>query len=68
MKNEKLVWAKIKTLSNFRGLNGGYYKVAEIISNRVSIYHTNEWGKVDIVDFTLQEVEYFKGLEFSQEY
>lgn len=68
MENQKVVWAKINTKSNYRSLNGEVLKVARIRSNFVSCWHTHENGMVDMIDFTLDEIERFEGLDFWQDY
>lgn len=69
MEEQNIVWAKIKTKSNFRNLNGELLKVSEIRGNYVSCFHFDvNFSRVDIIDFSLSEVEWFTGLVLRQEY
>jgi hypothetical protein len=53
--------AKIKTKSNYRGLNGQFLKVHEIAGKRVTCeVFQEEFNKIFLVDFTLKEIEEFK--------
>jgi hypothetical protein len=55
-------FAKVKTKSNFKGLNNQWLKVIEIVGNRVTcevLEVTAYNGKLS-VDFTLNEVIEFK--------
>jgi hypothetical protein len=49
--------AKIKTKSNYRGLNGKWLAIKEIVGTRVTCYvDTPDLGKIT-ADFALKEVE-----------
>jgi hypothetical protein len=53
--------AKIKTKSNYRGLNGQFLKVHEIAGKIVTCeVFQEEHNKIFLVDFTLKEIEEFK--------
>lgn len=55
------IWAKVKTKSNYRGLNNSWLKVLELAGRRVSVQHnSNEFQKTITIDFTLDEVIEFK--------
>ena len=54
--------AKIKTKSNFRGLNNSWLDVKEIVKNRVTclVEDVMAYNGKATVDFTLSEVLEFK--------
>ena len=50
--------AKINTKSNYRGLNGQWLEVTEIVGKRVTCeVFFDELGKTNSVDFELKEIE-----------
>jgi hypothetical protein len=52
--------AQVKTKSNFKGLNGQFLTVKEIVGKRVTcLVFSEELGKMITVDFTLSEITQF---------
>lgn len=68
MENQKVVWAKINTKSNYKNLNGELLRVAQICGSRVTCWNVNEMGMTHLIDFTLDEIVTFEGLNFWQDF
>ena len=53
--------AKVNTKSDYKGLNGQWLEVKEIVGTRVScLWFSKEFQRLITIDFTLKEIEEMK--------